>query len=121
MTGLPGETVSTRGGIAVVDGRALARGAAGAARVMREGGSRLEPLVEEAGAGRVWRVAASLRSSVPDGAPVRLAPGQLYVLGDDRDDAIDSRTVGPVEGRDVCGVVTRILWSPDAARIGLRL
>lgn len=120
VTGLPGETVSTLGGIAVVNGRALAGRVVGAARVMRESGPRLEPLVEEADAGRIWRVAAGPVSAVPDGAPIRLASDQIYVLGDDRGDALDSRMAGPVELRDVCGVVTKILWSPDRSRIGAR-
>ena len=55
-----------------------------------------------------------------DVAAVRVPPGSWYVLGDNRDNSMDSRFWGPVRQSDVCGVFTRILYAQDAARIGAR-
>ncbi len=49
-------------------------------------------------------------------APVTLAAGQLFLMGDNRDDSDDSRFQGPVEGRDVVGRAFLVYWSWDAGR-----
>ena len=56
-------------------------------------------------------------TSQDDVAPVRVPVGRLYVLGDDRDRAADSRFppgesgVGLVPAARVLGIVDRLLWS----------
>jgi signal peptidase I len=47
-------------------------------------------------------------------------PNSFYVLGDDRDDSMDSRTVkfGPVPDANYLGRAVVIYWSTDARRIG---
>jgi signal peptidase I len=42
-----------------------------------------------------------------------LAEGQLFVLGDHRDTAIDSRAFGPITYQAVVGRVTFRFWPPD--------
>jgi signal peptidase I len=39
-------------------------------------------------------------------------------MGDNRDNAADSRVFGPVADRDVCAVVRKIVWSKDKSRVG---
>lgn len=42
----------------------------------------------------------------------KLGRRELYVLGDNRADSVDSRTFGPIDIGDVRGVATRIIWPP---------
>ncbi|BDF35012.1 signal peptidase I [Lachnospiraceae bacterium] len=45
--------------------------------------------------------------------PATLQEGQVFVLGDSREDAVDSRVYGPVDVSDVCGKVMTILRRRD--------
>lgn len=50
--------------------------------------------------------------------PLRVAPGHLFVLGDNRDHSNDSRYWGLVPRANVLGKVTMIWYSDDTDRIG---
>ena len=41
--------------------------------------------------------------------PIKLAPGEYFVLGDNRDNSIDSRQYGPVPGSQIRGKVITVL------------
>lgn len=51
-------------------------------------------------------------------APVKVEPGHLFLLGDNRWSSNDSRFMGQVAVEDVVGKVTGIWFSNDRARIG---
>lgn len=60
----------------------------------------------------------------PNANPQRIFPehtvasGDVFVLGDDRDNSYDSRYFGDVPDKAVIGKVIGIYWSPDHSRIG---
>lgn len=56
-----------------------------------------------------------------DNTPVyRVLPGTWFMMGDNRDNAADSRAEGAVPTSLICGIADRIVWSSDPRRIGRR-
>ncbi len=51
-------------------------------------------------------------------APVTVPDGELFLLGDDRRDAVDSRDFGTVPASDVVGVVHSRLWPSPGGLAG---
>lgn len=52
--------------------------------------------------------------------PVKVPAGSWFVLGDNRDNVLDSRLIGPIPESTVCGVAFKVLWSRNPARVGRR-
>ena len=48
---------------------------------------------------------------------IRLGPDQLYVLGDNRNNSIDSHTWGALDSRYLIGRAVVVYWPPSSARI----
>lgn len=108
---MPGDHVTIEGRTVRVNGRALTVGPAdaGAAR-----------FTEGSANGREWTV--QWNPSAPAAPPVDLTvpPGEVFVLGDNRSNAVDSRQQGTVPLADVVGRARQIWfsWGPDGIRWG---
>jgi len=92
----------------------LKRDAGGHVRLFRDGLPVEEPYVREP----MWDVRAGDGSATyaTDG-PLRLQAGELFVMGDNRNNSRDSRFWGPLPERNVVGRAFLIFWPPG--RIGL--
>jgi signal peptidase I len=113
--GLPGETVEIRENRVVVNGRAVPvtdlnpadfawvpKAHAIGSTVQNEDGH--------------WITFTPGRSAHRNHPPVRLADGQYFVLGDNRDDSQDSREFGPVSEDLLLGKVIAAFASGERAR-----
>ncbi len=85
-------------------------------RLIVDGDTLVEPWAAH-GDPEVHPAAYDARDNV---APLTLEPGQVFVLGDNRDDSEDSRFWGPVRADAVIGRGLVIYWSWDEQRGRLR-
>jgi len=119
----PGSLVSIRQGVVFVDSKPLNRVPRGAGYVQYHLGA-MHPVSlfdEQDGAGPPYRIAISDASGpLENTAPVRVPKDSWFVLGDSRDNAADSRSLGPTPLRTICSVVERFAWTWNTSRIGLR-
>jgi signal peptidase I len=102
VIGLPGETVEVRDRVVHVDGQALK-----------------EPYVHFLGSsGRPDDQERALigDDSRPTWGPQQVPPGQLFVMGDNRDNSLDSRFWGFLPEDQVKGRALIVYWSYEATR-----
>ena len=90
VVGFPGDTVEVRGYRAIVNGQPEV--------------SRAGPCLGDLGIG------ASAPRVMPDSAPARVPPGNYFLLGDCRDNAVDSRVLGTIPGERISARVSWMLW-----------
>ena len=141
VIGLPGDTVEVREGVPILNGRALARqpiapvdipisanspcrlAAAAVPPVTQGGGACVYPAYRETlPGGRSYTVLDQVRDGPADNfAPVRVPEGHLFLMGDNRDDSLDSR-FAPIQGgvgfvplENVVGRATTLFWSTDGS------
>ncbi|MGL4322174.1 MAG: signal peptidase I [Paracoccaceae bacterium] len=143
VVGLSGDTVQMRAGVIVLNGaevpqKALppfmetyaAQGPAqslprcGNAPVGQGGLCETQRFWESLPGGRGHEILNIMaQSAMDDTQEVTVPPGQFYVLGDNRDDSLDSRFardafgVGFVDGADVIARVRRVLYSAEGSSL----
>jgi signal peptidase I len=61
-----------------------------------------------------WETYAPRSHRLPNLPPRLLGPGELFVLGDNRDFSEDSRDFGPIQVNSVVGTPVAVLWSARA-------
>lgn len=117
----PGQTVAMPDRVLMIDGQPVQRRPLGSVAAVGglERGGRLTEIEEVLPGGVRYRTQAL----GPDGAPDRVAPvtipaGSWYLLGDNRDDAADSRRNGPAKGADICATAVSIVSAEDKRRVG---
>jgi signal peptidase I len=102
IVGLPGERVQIKGQEILINGRSLTLSETRGVGALR---------VSEGDEVRRWQVTWSAKESPPAEIDVTVPAGQVYALGDNRDNSIDSRRFGTVPLADVVGRVRQIWFS----------
>lgn len=116
----PGQSVEMRQGLLVIDGQSVARRALGSAPVAGVP-ARATEIEETLASGARYRTYDLGLDGPFDNLPAKTVPqGSWYLMGDNRDNAADSRAFGPVPGRDVCAVALKIVYAKDKSRVGRR-
>lgn len=123
VAAIGGDTIQLRGGVVILNGVPVPQTRLGAGPALDGMPTRL--LAERfPGDTRTHRILDYGQSPFDDTPPQRVAPGKLFVLGDNRDRAADSRVpladegVGQVDRSAVIGLVDAVYWTKDHARIG---
>ncbi len=108
VIGLPGDRISLKGRALFVNGERVSG-------AETSDGDHI--LVAEQSGERKWRVEWRKETSAPDVEWV-VPPASVFVLGDNRDDAKDSRSFGFVPLADVVGKARQVWWSigPEGVR-----
>ena len=116
LVGLPGDRVQMRRGVLYLNGAAVPRtaidGAAGRYR-------------ETLPNGRSYEILQKTENGPLDNTPEFVVPANsLFVLGDNRDNSLDSRAPGQfgfVLQANLVGVAYTVFWSADLSRLLLRI
>lgn len=121
VIGLPGETVAFEGGAPIVDGARLSQREIGPyADAPADWPHALTEIEETGPEGAQWRVLDSARATpMDDVAAMRVPEGAYYLVGDFRDNSLDSRhgeVLGPISAETIIGVVVDVRPGRDAAQ-----
>ncbi|PZT92650.1 MAG: signal peptidase I, partial [Citromicrobium sp.] len=134
--GLPGDTVAVRDGRVILNGRPIAREAAGYAEIPTSENTGCDPrggemvattcryrqFRETLPSGKSYLTIDFGRGPLDDFAPVVVPAGHIFAMGDNRDNSLDSRVpatpgggVGIVDADLLVGRASMVLWSTDGS------
>jgi signal peptidase I len=108
IVGLPGDTIEVRGGVLYRNGQ---RATGSLESEPPEAGMGAYLMREEQLGERTHRIADDPSRSPPGFGPAVVPPGRYFLMGDNRDHSLDSRSFGTVHRDDVLGPFTVIYWS----------
>lgn len=116
----PGQTVAMQAGLLTIDGAPVARRPLGSVAVPNSPlrATAFEETLPNGARHRIYDLGPDAEGDQV--AATTLAPGSWYLMGDNRDNAADSRVKGPVPSTDICAVVLKIAYAKDKSRVGRR-
>jgi signal peptidase I len=119
VVGLPGDRVEIDGANVRINGRAITRGPAHDAFAARHG---LTAMHEQGAHGPytvLWPGDSGTPTATHATATYVVPAGAIFVLGDQRGHAVDSRTFGPVPLANVKGIARQV-WFSRGSDDGIR-
>jgi signal peptidase I len=118
VIGVPGDTIELRDEVLIVNGEPMKYRVVDAASIREEVYEDTQPLlVIEHGPNKSHYVMVfPSRSALRSFAPITLAEGKYFMMGDSRDNSYDSRYFGVVDRDQVVGRAQRVLVSFDINR-----
>ena len=120
VAALPGDTIAMRNGLVVLNGNPVAQQPVGEESrsddPLRRPAKRMrEQFPGEASPHLVYDFGPTPQDEMPE---LTLGDDEYFLLGDNRDNSLDSRVTGPSPATQMCGVAVKRLYSHDKAAIG---
>ncbi len=116
----PGQRVAVTDSLLMIDGKPVVRRALGSVP-LSDSPVRATEVEETLPNGARYRILDTGTEGPLDDVPEKTVPaGAWYLMGDNRDNAEDSRVIGPVPSADVCAVALKIVYAKDQSRVGRR-
>ena len=120
IIGLPGDRISIEGGVPVLNGSLLVQRDDGETIIAEtmSFGQKARRLVEMLPGGPAHPVLQLPSGSLRSMAELTVPAGRLFMLGDNRDNSLDSRSaMGLIPVDDLIGPARTLYWSRDRARV----
>jgi signal peptidase I len=99
VIGLPGETISSQNGHIYINGKLLP-----------------EPWLPPGASSYTGALPADQHQQFNLPGPVKIPPGEYFVMGDNRTDSEDSRYFGPIPGGLIVGRAVAVVWPLSHAK-----
>jgi signal peptidase I len=121
VIGVPGDTIEMRENVLTVNGEQLGYEAGDAAQFGSELYEDSAPMLalEKSDANSHWMLTLPSRMAPRSFPPVKVPEGQYFMMGDSRDNSLDSRFFGFVPREKIVGRTSRVLVSLDKNHYGV--